>query len=473
MAVETADREAGAVPRKEPVVPASARERMDYAIKIHREGKTAEALAIYREVAHDVRDHPRFWTLLGSALRSEGNIGAAVACQMRAVELDPESLDSFGNLQNALRSTGRYAEALDLADRCTARKYTEFHRQFDRARDLERLERYTEAIAAYDRAIELRPEREDLLFLRALAILGGGRFAAGLREYRHRWKYKDVTKPPRPSPEWDGSAQPGRSVAVIGEQGLGDFILTSRYLPRLAEMFGHVKLVLRRPLCRLYENLDHIDEVVERSEEKRRTEDTHLFTMDLLRHFDARPGNVPPPATLNVPVTARQRASKLLAGGERRLRIGIAWAGSPTYSNAAHRDVAVEHFITLAEVPGVQLYSLYKGAREGDLTTSGAIGLIDNIAASERDLADTAAVIDELDLVITTDTSIAHLSASLGQRTWCLLHMPAFWYWGSHGERTDWYPTMRLVRQTSIGDWTEVFARVRRDLKNLMDTETR
>lgn len=447
-----------------------ARKIYNEALALHRAGKNAEAVALYRKVLGPLGSNSGLWTNYGAVLRATGHTDAAIACHLRALELDPNNAAANGNLQNALRAVGRYAEALERCEAATCPDYTAFNRQYDRARNLERLERYSESVAAYNEAIRLNPKQTDLLFLRATALLGQGNWKRGLAEYEHRWTYGGKSRPKRVSPAWTGDAHPEKTLTVYGEQGLGDFLLTSRYLPVARQNFKALRIVVRRPLMRLFEGVDYVDEVIERSEYKGENEEIHIHAMDLLRVHGASLADVPPAVALNIPATSDTRAKEILAPYRGTFRIGIVWGGSSTFVNSDLRDAGLKPFLRLAEVPGVRLFGLYKGPREEELETQGAVGLIPNLAATESDLADTAATIRELDMVITTDTSVAHLAGTLGAPVWCALHVPAFWYWGSVGERSPWYPTMRLIRQKSTLDWDEPFDAIKRDLIRYLDT---
>jgi len=150
------------------------------------------------------------------------------------------------------------------------------------------------------------------------------------------------------------------------------------------------------------------------------------------------------------------------------VKVGIAWAGSAGFAQAKRKATDLWRFLDLAAIPGVQLFGMCKGAREAEITAMGAGGLIVNTAGTDRDLADAAALCEAMDLVITVDTGLAHIAGALGVPVWTLLARPAFWYWGAQGDRSYWYDSMRLIRQTEAGDWSGPFARVRADLESMV-----
>ena len=151
----------------------------------------------------------------------------------------------------------------------------------------------------------------------------------------------------------------------------------------------------------------------------------------------------------------------LIARAGKRLKVGIVWSGSVTFKANAQRATGLDRFLSFAEVPGVQLFSLQKGPRASELAASGARNFIVDLGSQCEDFADTAAAVEALDLVIMTDSSVAHLAGSLGKPVWNLLPFAAYWLYGQDPERTAWYPTMRLFRQGAPGDWDPVFAAAR------------
>jgi hypothetical protein len=176
-------------------------------------------------------------------------------------------------------------------------------------------------------------------------------------------------------------------------------------------------------------------------------------------------GSPPPAPRLTIPGDSRERARQIVAAFRERFRIGVVWTGSLTYKSNNRRSVSPESFLGLARIPGVQLFSLYKGDAHGDFLASGMNGLIVDACGKDRDFADSAAIIDEMDLMITTDTAVVHIAASLGKPVWNLLSHESFWLYGL-GETTPWYPSMRLFRQDRQGDWEELFARVEEELRS-------
>jgi len=168
-------------------------------------------------------------------------------------------------------------------------------------------------------------------------------------------------------------------------------------------------------------------------------------------------GDVPPPTVLTIPDDSAVRAKRFTAQHGDMFKVGVVWSGSATYKGNSFRSFTHREFLPMANVPNVQLFSLYKGPFLEAYQEDGSAALIIDTASTDRDFADCAATMREMDLIITSDTATAHIAGSLGVPTWVMLHWDAFWVYRHHGETTDWYPSMRLFRQPKPQDWHGAF----------------
>jgi len=436
-------------------------------VEWHRKGDYDKAIVAYRRLLRDTPDNPLIWTNLGAALRSTGHLEASILCHRRALYHGPQNATAIANLGNALREEGSFAEARSMAlieqtGMATGPAATV-------ARDLQGMGRWRASLAAFDRAIADEPTDPELRILRATSHFMTGNFSDGLADYSQRFRFSPKSEPKRSSPRWNGGPASGKRLLVMSEQGLGDMVLVSRFLPGLRETWEEIWLTSREPTRRLFENVPYIDRVFPKNRPPPEgAEDAHVPAMELMRIHGLTPRTCPPPAPLTIPPDSRARAARIAAPYEKLFKIGICWAGSPTFVQAKRKATEFRNFLELADIPGIQLFGMCKGEREEDIMDLGAEALVVNTAATDRDLADAAALCEQMDLVITVDTGLGHIAGALGRPTWILLARPPFWYWGPHGESTYWYDSARLIRQSVTGDWSGPFATVRADLEAMV-----
>lgn len=301
----------------------------------------------------------------------------------------------------------------------------------------------------------------------ALTQLAAGRYAEGFANYEARWLTGELAPRTVAAPRWEGGPLAGRTVVVLPEQGFGDALCFARFVPVLRRWGeGRVAMVAERPLLRLMEGAEGADHVGPGAPPG--GFDAWVDMMDLPRlHFEAGLP-VPPPTRLTIPAESRARARAMTAPFRDRLKVGVVWCGSVTYRGNAFRSFPHRELHALLDLPGLQLVSLYKGPEVEAFRADGTAAFILDAGSQDRDFADCAALMEGMDLVVTSDTVTAHLAGSLGVPVWTLLHWDAFWLWGPEGESTPWYPSMRLIRQERPRDWAGVMARVRADLARML-----
>lgn len=435
------------------------------AIDLHQKGAFEKAADAYRALLQTNPEDAQIWTNLGAALRSTGKLEAAILCHRRSLHHNPKNTATIANLSNALREDGSYREAREAALVNTAGLTTGIPAMV--ARDLQGMGHWRASIDMFTRAIGENPKDAEMNILRATSHFMTGDYKRGLEDYAERFRFVPASLPDRTSPRWTGGPATGKRLLVTSEQGLGDMVMVARFLPKLRETWDEIWLTSRGPTKRLFEGVDYVDRVFDRNEPPEQgAEDAHVPAMDLMRIHGLTPQTCPAPPRLSIPAESRARAKRIVAPYRNLFRIGICWAGSPTFVQAKRKATELWRFLALADIPGVQLFGMCKGEREADIIELGAGGLIVNTAATDRDFADAAALVEQLDLVITVDTGLGHVAATLGKETWVLLARPAFWYWGHSGENTYWYDSMRLIRQSASGDWTAPFQTIRADLES-------
>jgi hypothetical protein len=285
----------------------------------------------------------------------------------------------------------------------------------------------------------------------------------GWEEYEWRWKCKDVTMPAFEQPLWDGSPLDGRTVVLHAEQGLGDTLQFIRYAQAAAERGGRVVAMVQKPLMAILARTPGISDIVPKDRDLPPC-DVHLPLMSMARLCPEvlAQGAAARPYIFTDAEYIEQWRREL--SGIRELKIGINWQGNPRYRGDRHRSIPLIHFAPLAHIKGIRLISIQKnyGTEQlGDLQRMGPIlDLGSRLDETTQPFIETAALMMNLDLFITSDTAVAHLAGALGVPVWLALSRAADWRWLQEREDSPWYPTMRIFRQRRLGNWGDVFDRL-------------
>ncbi len=435
---------------------------------LQQQGDLGTALTHYQAVLRIQPGNPHANINLGVVLQQQGDVAAAIARYQKAIRLNPSLPEAHTNLAHAWKASGdldaaiaSYRAALALAP-----TNPETHRDLGDA--LQESGQIEAAITVLDQAIEQFPQNVKLRGSRIRAKLISGALSAGFAEY-DPWRLSmGGSGRTFSQPDWNGSSLVDKTILLYQEAGagMGDLMQCVRYVPLLAEKGARVIVECHPPLQRLFQTVAGMDMVV--------------ATGALLPDFDVQasllsmpycfqtslatvPVNVPylqPPeitVDLLLPVPQSTRAT---------LKIGIAWGGNPQHLHDAERSCPLALYRRFLDIPGVTVYSLQKGSHQAELSTIADLPVID---LSDRlvDFAATAALISQLDLVITVDTALAHLAGAMGKPVWILLTFAADWRWLLNRDDSPWYPTARLFRQPQRQDWGTVCDRISKELKTL------
>lgn len=462
---------------------------------LQAQGRAEDAVNFYRKALEIEPGFVAAVTSLGGAHKSLGQWDLAAACHARAVELAPDSAEVLSNYGLALNEAGQTVAAIAVLADAAARAPAHPEIQFNLGNILLAARRLSEAEAALKtalahdpghqramlnlgvalreqgrggeaatvlrQAIAIRPDFADAHWNLALALLMDGKFAEGWREYEWRRQIPGFAVRRVPGPDWDGTPLERRTLLIHAEQGLGDAIQFARYA-RLAEQSGgRAVLALPAPLVPLFSH-SGICGAVAAGAEAAGAYDVQAPLMSLPHLIDPmleRAGALVPYLQAE-PGLARRWAERLAA--KPGLKIGICWQGNPAYRADAGRSIAVQEFAPLTEIPGVRLISLQKGWGREQLAGSGLAieDLGPDFDHTSGAFMDSAAVIANLDLVVCSDSAIAHLAGAMGRAVWVALGHTPDWRWGRAGEACLWYPSMRLFRQSAPGDWAGVFAAI-------------
>jgi Flp pilus assembly protein TadD len=397
---------------------------------------------------------------LGVALAGCEKFSEAETAYREAIRLAPKLASAHSNLGNALRSQGRLDEAETCLREALRLKpdYAEAHNNLGIV--LVQAGREDEGKKHYDEAVRLRHDYPEARMNRSLSWLADGDFARGWTEYEWRFKVNKKHKPPQ-GPRWDGSPFSGKILLITSEQGLGDSIHFIRYAQLAKAKGGTVLFDCPDPIASILATCPGIDRVVSRNKPGV-TYDTHIPLLSLPSLFGVPPESGTAPVPYLTPDPARLEHWRNELASIPGLRVGIAWQGSTIHKGDKLRSVPLTRFAPLAAIPGVSLCSIQKGTGTEQLTEPSAAGLnvLDLGAKVGSEMADTAALMMNLDLVIAVDTAVVHLAGALGSPAWVALPFAADWRWQRQGETTRWYPSVRLFRQTTRGDWDGVFGRL-------------
>jgi tetratricopeptide (TPR) repeat protein len=392
-----------------------------------------------------------------------------------ALARDPDQPEAV-NMQGILLHTeGRFAEAVEAFERAEALG----HRAApsNRGNTLLDMGRMAEALLAHETAVERDPSHSGAQYNLSLTQLRLGDWTRGWPGYEARWRFREVHRRPRVfnQPRWQGEPLEGRRILLHSEQGLGDTIQFCRYATLVAARRGKVILQVQPAAERLLRSLGVVragQAETALQGEKPPEFDLECPLMSLPAAFETTVDTVPWPGAYLAtdPELAFERRLPTpyvrpdVRPRERSLRVGLAWAGNPCYKADTARSVALQTLLPLLRLPGITWISLQKGPAAEQLTHLPGDVFVRDGSSKDRDLAETAALLATLDLVITTDTCIAHLAGAMGKPVWILLPHLGDWRWMQQVETTPWYPTARLLRQPSPGDWAGVVDRAIREL---------
>jgi len=404
---------------------------MDRSRILGRIKRYEEAWAGYEEVLAHRPDDVEALTQRGVLLTEFGRPDEALAQYEHALRVNPDCVDAHLNRGNALGAMNRLNEALQ----------------------------------SYDEALARDPQHADANFNQALVRLCLGDFRAGWRQYEYRWKREKyaTARPVYPRPMWSGKEDVrGKTILLCAEQGLGDAIQFARYATVLAKLGAKVLIGAHRPLVPVLATVPGVTAVIPDGEELPHF-DFYCSLLSLPLAFSTQPATIP----ADIPyIRARDESvakwrHKLPANG--RVRVGICWAGTGEHSNNRNRSMTLERFAALLSIPGVDFVSLQKEVGDVEAAVLQHFD-VTQLGQEFSDFSDTAAVVALLDIVISVDTSVAHLAGAMGKATIVLIPFAPDWRWMLHRTDSPWYPTMRLYRQSKIHDWSGPIARIHREL---------
>lgn len=434
--------------------------------------RPGEALASFEKALSAKPDFPEAWSNRSCALRDLGHPQDAVASCDQAIALRPNYAEAWSNRGNALSDLSRPLEAQASYERALSAASNLADAWNNLGLTYVDMNRHADALACYERALALAPDSAETHWNRALCLLQTGELATGFAEYEWRWRRKRIAPSRRDfdAPLWLGDTPlDGKTILLHAEQGLGDTLQFCRYARLVAAQGARVVLEVQPELTRLLAGLDGVSELVTAGEALPPF-DCHSPLLSLPLALHTTIATIPartPYLLADRAASARFRTRIEEVAGAPSLKVGLIWAGGhrphvpELRKNDARRSLAYDRFAPIVEVPGVQFFSLQKGENAAHQLSA----MRERHEPSRRvidwtseltDFADTAALVDNLDLVISVDTSTAHLAGALHKPVWILNRLDTCWRWMLEREDSPWYPSARLFRQPALGDWDSV-----------------
>lgn len=424
-------------------------------------GNSMAAIAAYQ---HALSLNPRSVTVhynVGELLGRQGDRAGAEACYRQAIALDPACVPAYANLAELLNRQGQTLAAIACCRQILALDphSAQAHRQLGIA--LSYQGDLAAAQTCYEQALAIAPTDAETHFSLAELLLQQGQLRAGWAEFEWRRHFPELAPQNFSQPLWDGAAFAGRTLLIHAEYGFGDTLQFIRYAPLAAQPGGRVVVQCPPALVRLLRSLPQIAQVISQRD-RLPAFDLHVPLLSLPHIFGTTLDTIPNqvPYLTGFPHDGASQRPLPPALSPSSLKVGIAWAGNPNYPADFSRSCTLADFLPLLHLSGITFYSLQKGDKRAELRQLLDPHRVIDLDQRLQDFADTAAIMEQLDLIITTDTAVAHLAGALNRPVWVLLAHAPDWRWLLHRCDSPWYPSMTLFRQSYAGDWAGVMAQV-------------
>jgi hypothetical protein len=470
---------------------ATIQEILALALQKHQVGQLDEAEQLYKQILQANPYHPDGLHLMGVLISQRGRDDLAISYIERALTVKPNIAAFHNNLGFSYLALGWFDDAVHHFQEALRLQpdFAMAHNNIGKA--CREQGKMAQAMACYERAIAMQPDYAEAHFNRAELWLIQGNFEQGWPEYEWRWELPKVGRRTAHPPRWDGKALDGRTILIHTEQGLGDTIHFIRYMPALQKLGGKVVVHCQAALLRLLASAKGINGMVAwHSPLPPFDVHEHLLNLPGVLHTSLASIPAEVPYLQADPALVQSWSSDI---GHRTsdtghvFRVGIAWKGSAKNLTDQKRSVPLTCFVGLAQIEGVRLFSLQKGPGTEQLSAVSSqlsdnrqprtdnfhvLDLGSRLDEANGAFMDTVAIMKNLDLIISCDTAVPHLAGALSVPVWVVLPYSPDWRWLLECEDSPWYPSMRLFRQSRLGDWDSVFDRIAAELKRATD-ETR
>ena len=400
------------------------------------------------------------------------NIEEAISDYKKAISIDKNNYNAFFNLGNLYKELNRLDESIENFNEAISINKNHYKAYHNRAVVKRLLLKFSDAIKDFDEALKINPKYSNSLFFKAITQLKIGDFENGWKNYEHRWETTNFPSPKKEfkQPCWNGADNlNNKSILIHGEQGLGDNIHFIRYFSLIKSKANKAILQVDNKLVQLFKDSNFGDYIFS-NDEKLPYFDVHCPLLSLPFKFSTTLKNIPFNNKYLFPNKDRILRWKKTFDNK-YLNIGINWQASPNPDLDKGRSFKLKYFNDISLIEKIRLYSLQKinGLNQiNEISKEFQLNIIDNLD-EEAPFIDTAAIIENLDLVITCDTSIAHLSGAIGKKTFLLLQKNNEWRWLQDIDYSPWYNSIKIYRQKTQDDWSTVFDEVKKDIKRMVN----
>jgi len=426
-----------------------------------------EALTSYDKAIGIKPDYADAYSNRGNTLKELQRFEEALAGYDKAISIKPDFAEAYSNRGNALKELQRFEEAVASCDRAISIKPDFAEAYSNRGLALQGLKRFEEALASYAQAISIKPDYAEAHWNLSLCNLLGGNFKDGWQGYEWRWKSEEISKTLGvrnfSQPLWLGAESiKDKTILLHAEQGLGDTIQFCRYAQLVAELGAKVLLEVQHPLVTLLKDLEGVSQIIARGDALP-TFDFQCPLLSLPLAFRTELHTIPPVSQNITSDSEKVTKWQTKLGEKTRPRVGLVWSGSTGHKNDHNRSLTLSQL--LPHLPSnIEYVCLQKELRGIDKELLAQHAEIKYFGDALKDFTDTAALCELMDVVISVDTSVAHLAGTLGKLTWVLLPFSPDWRWLLDRDDNPWYPSAKLYRQEKINDWDRVFESIKADL---------
>ncbi len=451
--------------------PNNSRACLGLAFVLQEKGGVDEAITWYQKA---LKLNPEFVDAsynLGSIFQKRGQFDEAMHYYERAIQINPQLTMAYNNLGSILQQKGRFDEAIGLYQKALRQDPSLVSVYNNLGLAFQEKGQFEEAMECHQKALSLKPDHPTVHFNIGVLLLMHGDYEKGWKEYEWRKKIAGYRGRNFTQPSWDVSDISGRTIFLYSEkgyEGFGDTIQFIRYAALIAERGAKVVVECQKELTSLLRNVNGVEQVISYGETLPEF-DLHCPYLSLPAVFKTTIGSIPsktPYITADPGLVQKWRDR--IRQDSSAFKTGLVWAGNLGHPRSQYRSCSLDQFSPLAQLDGITLYSLQKGEAATMVKNPPAGMKVVDYTEDFNDFSDAAALMENLDLVISVDTAAAHLAGALGKPVWTLLPFVPEWRWLLNREDSPWYPTMRIFRQPSPGDWNSVIARLADELRKII-----